>query len=45
MEHKGIIVENVYKSFGKETVLEDVSLSIPPGEVAVCGITAAARPS
>ncbi len=34
MEHKGIIVENVYKSFGKETVLEDVSLSIPPGEIA-----------
>ena len=34
MEYKGIIVENVYKSFGKETVLEDVSLSIPPGEIA-----------
>ena len=34
MEYKGIIVENVYKSFWKETVLEDVSLSIPPGEIA-----------
>ena len=34
MEYQGIIVENVYKSFGKETVLEDVSLSIPPGEIA-----------
>ncbi|MCI9191966.1 ABC transporter ATP-binding protein [Acutalibacter muris] len=34
MEHSGIIVENVYKSFGRETVLEDVSLSIPPGEIA-----------
>lgn len=33
MEHKGIIVENVYKSFGREAVLEDVSLSIPPGEI------------
>lgn len=33
MEHNGIIVENVYKSFGKETVLEDVSLSIPPGRI------------
>ncbi len=34
MEHSGIIVENVYKAFGRETVLEDVSLSIPPGEIA-----------
>ena len=34
MEYKRIIVENEYKSFGKETVLEDVSLSIPPGEIA-----------
>lgn len=33
MEHKGIIVENVYKSFGKEDVLADVSLSIPPGKI------------
>lgn len=33
MGHSGIIVENVYKSFGKETVLEDVSLSIEPGEI------------
>lgn len=33
MGHNGIIVENVYKSFGKETVLEDVSLSIEPGEI------------
>ena len=27
----GIIVENVYKSFGKEEVLSNVSLEIPPG--------------
>lgn len=33
MEHNGIIVENIYKSFGRETVLEDVSLSIPPGRI------------
>lgn len=33
MEHKGIIVENVYKSFGKEVVLADVSLSVPPGRI------------
>lgn len=33
MEHNGIIVENVYKSFGKETVLTDVNLSIPPGSI------------
>lgn len=38
MEHSGIIVENVYKSFGRETVLEDVSLSIPPGHIAFRGI-------
>ena len=28
---KGIIVKNVYKSFGKDEVLVDVSLEIPPG--------------
>ncbi|MCI9225351.1 MAG: ATP-binding cassette domain-containing protein [Acutalibacter sp.] len=33
MEHKGIIVENLYKSFGKEAVLSGVSLSVPPGEI------------
>ncbi len=33
MEHNGIIVEGVCKSFGKETVLKDVSLSVPPGEI------------
>lgn len=26
----GVIVKNVYKSFGKEQVLSDVSFSIPP---------------
>lgn len=34
MEHRGIIVENVWKSFGRETVLRGVSLSIAPGEIA-----------
>lgn len=29
----GIQVEHVYKSFGKEAVLEDVSLRVPPGRV------------
>ena len=33
MEHKGIIVENLYKSFVKEAVLSGVSLSVPPGEI------------
>lgn len=27
----GVIVKNIYKSFGKEQVLSDVSFSIPPG--------------
>lgn len=29
----GILVEHVFKSFGKETVLTDVSLSVSPGEI------------
>ncbi len=29
----GILVEHVYKAFGKEVVLEDVNLHIPPGEI------------
>lgn len=36
-QNMGIEVKNVYKSFGKEAVLTDVSLSIPPGTI--CGIT------
>jgi ABC-type multidrug transport system, ATPase component len=32
-EQKGIQVIHVYKAFGKETVLEDVSFSIPPGSI------------
>ena len=29
----GIVVEHVYKSFGKEHVLVDVNLEIPPGKI------------
>lgn len=29
----GILVEHVYKSFGKEDVLIDVNLAIPPGKI------------
>lgn len=29
----GIIVEHVYKSFGKEAVLVDVNLRVPPGRI------------
>ncbi|MGN9019820.1 hypothetical protein ACTNBM_12705 [Lachnospiraceae bacterium HCP1S3_C3] len=29
----GIIVEHVYKSFGKEKVLEDVNLTIEKGKI------------
>ena len=29
---QGIVVEHVYKSFGKEHMLVDVNLEIPPGE-------------
>lgn len=29
----GILVEHVYKAFGKEVVLEDVNLHIPPGRI------------
>lgn len=32
-EHAGIEVKNVYKSFGKEKVLTNISLSIPPGSI------------
>ena len=32
-QQTGIYVENVYKSFGKEPVLSDVNLSIPPGKI------------
>ncbi len=32
----GIVVEHVSKSFGKEKVLKDVSLVIPPGRI--CGV-------
>lgn len=32
-KQSGIIVEHVYKSFGKEHVLKDVSLTIPPGRI------------
>ena len=30
---KGIIAEHVYKSFGKEDVLIDVNLTVPPGKI------------
>ena len=33
MEKNGISVEHVYKSFGKQTVLSDVSLAVPPGKI------------
>ncbi len=32
-EHAGIEVKNVYKSFGKEHVLTNISFSIPPGSI------------
>lgn len=32
-EHTGIEVKNVYKSFGKEQVLKNISLSIPTGSI------------
>lgn len=31
-EYRGIKVEHIYKSFGKDSVLQDVSLSIEPGQ-------------
>lgn len=31
--NNGIIVEHLYKSFGKEDVLIDVNLTIPPGKI------------
>ncbi len=33
LENKGILVEHVYKSFGKQKVLSDVSLIIEPGQI------------
>ena len=33
MEQKGIIAQHVYKSFGKEEVLVDVNLTVPPGKI------------
>lgn len=33
METGGILVEHVEKSFGKERVLREVSLTVPPGEI------------
>lgn len=33
METGGVLVEHIHKSFGKETVLRDVSLAIPQGKV------------
>ena len=33
-ENAGISVSHVYKSFGKETVLHDVSLTVSRGEIA-----------
>lgn len=30
---KGILAEHVYKSFGKEEVLIDVNLAVPPGKI------------
>lgn len=32
-EHAGIEVRNVYKSFGKERVLTNISFTIPPGSI------------
>lgn len=32
-ERRGIKVEHIYKSFGKDSVLTDVSLSIQPGQI------------
>ncbi|WP_347993818.1 ATP-binding cassette domain-containing protein [uncultured Eubacterium sp.] len=32
-ENKGILVEHVYKAFGKEKVLEDVNMKIAPGHI------------
>lgn len=33
IDSQGIVVEHVYKSFGKENVLKDVSLEIKPGQI------------
>lgn len=42
---QGIVVEHVYKSFGKEHVLVDVNLEIPPGRsTAWLEITEAEKP-
>ena len=32
-QQAGIIAEHVHKSFGKEHVLKDVNLTIPPGRI------------
>lgn len=32
-ESQGIVVDHVYKSFGKEQVLNDISFTIPPGSI------------
>lgn len=32
-ESQGIVVDHVYKSFGKERVLNDISFTIPPGTI------------
>lgn len=32
-DEKGIVAEHIYKSFGKENVLDDVSLTIKSGEI------------
>lgn len=32
-KNSGVVVENIYKSFGKEHILKNVSLSIPPGTI------------
>lgn len=32
-ENTGVEVQHIYKSFGKEQVLNDISLSIPPGSI------------
>ncbi len=33
MENEGIVVEHVYKSFGREKVLKDVNMKITPGQI------------
>lgn len=33
MKEKGIVVEHIFKAFGREKVLKDVSLTISPGQI------------